>query len=565
MAVVLLTTIAWIYSIAASLVAILTPIFLRMSPDITADLAIVFVSDCAAACPDTSLSSATDSAPENEIEDEARPLVSSPTPFTARSPPDGLRNRRCYNSARAETQSAQLAAEGLWTFLKKKRLRALGLVASTLCNTALLALSLDFVFRPYFKEVNHDLTMARMGAVGPDFARIFARSPNEHTIRLECRELSGDTWQQTEAVTVSSDTDFTTVLQCNGLSPETVYQYRWVTDSGIPIFSATDEQHLRFKTAPVNGAAAKFTFASTSCVKPDFPYGTKGVRGFREVGKHDLSFMMFLGDLIYVDAPYIYGTDLDTYRWHYRYLYGKDDFRNTVRSLPFMTIYDDHEILNDWHDQGKAPYPAAFRAFNEYAGSSNPHEDANRTAVFEYEFGDTAFFVMDTRGYRNWETDTMLGDKQKARLKDWLLRVNATHTVKFLVSSVPLTQNWRVGWKDTWAGFLKERQEILDFISRNGITNVLAISGDRHEVAITRLPGNVIEFSTSPIQAFYSPFDTYYQTADDEVIFTWRPGNIKWAKFTVDTTTNIPTVTYSLFVNDYQDEPVYEKVFTLVR
>lgn len=91
-------------------------------------------------------------------------------------------------------------------------------------------------------------------------------------------------------------------------------------------------------------------------------------------------------------------------------------------SLPFLTIYDDHEILNDWESDHQPPYPAAFKAFNEYAGSTNPHTDTNSTAVFEYEYGDTAFFVMDTRGYRNREKGTILGAKQKKRLKEWLLR-----------------------------------------------------------------------------------------------------------------------------------------------
>ncbi|KAJ3022656.1 hypothetical protein HKX48_005586 [Thoreauomyces humboldtii] len=410
--------------------------------------------------------------------------------------------------------------------------------------------------------------MTRVGGIGPDYAKIFVRIPRDINVRLEQRPAKKGVakWTICEGpIEVREAHDFTAVGTCSGLRDGTTYAYRWTDETGNTLLDSSEWDYLRFTTAPPSLTPSKYSFAFTSCVKPGFPYGTKGVRGFREMGKQDLSFVMFLGDLIYADAPWMYGSDVSTYRWHYRYLYSHEDFRHTFRRLPFLTIYDDHEISNDWESSHEAPYPAAFKAFNEYAGGTNPHIDTNSSAVFEYEFGDTAFFVMDTRVDRNWKERTMLGATQKARLKKWLLEVKSSHTVKFLVTSVPFTQNWQWQQRDTWAGYLKERQEILDFISTNDIRNVLAISGDRHEVAITRLPGNVIEFSTSPLQAFYSPIDTYVETAEDQVIFSWRPGNIKWGMFTIDTQRPIPTATYALFVNDFQDTPVYEKTFELER
>ncbi|KAJ3148880.1 hypothetical protein HDU89_004461 [Geranomyces variabilis] len=590
MAVVLLTTLAWIYSFAAGIHAFLAPILLSFIPSrqilrlifltysfqIVLLPAIIYVWYTGHAARDRKRRGSTVGLDISQSEDDETTALLS----DAASSPTGAANLRNRRSSGSESRSPAAPSPGgprlvrpplsLGRFLLRRKLRTSMLVLSLLANTVLFVLCMDFVFWPYLFKKNYDLEMTRVGGVGPNSAKIFLRSPANPIVSLEIRRTGSnhpDAWTVCEAgIEVVAENDFTAVGTCGALEPDTGYRYRWTTPSGDVLLVEDGLEHLKFRTAPAALKPSTYSFAFTSCVKPGFPYRTKGVRGFHEMGKQDLSFVMFLGDLIYADAPYLYGTDVDSYRWHYRYLYAHADFRNTFRKLPFLTIYDDHEILNDWESDHKAPYPAAFKAFNEYAGLTNPHGDANTTAIFEYEFGDTAFFVMDTRGYRNWERATMLGDAQMARLKAWLLQVKDTHTVKFLVTSVPFTQNWQWERRDTWAGYLKERQEILDFISTNNIRNVLAISGDRHEVAITKLPGNVIEFSTSPLQAFYSPIETYYETAEDQKIFSWRPGNIKWAKFTIDTARKgNPTATYALFVNDFQDTPVYEKTFELAR
>ncbi|KAJ3294643.1 hypothetical protein HK104_003385 [Borealophlyctis nickersoniae] len=453
---------------------------------------------------------------------------------------------------------------------------------------------MDYVFRPYLFEKNYDLITTRVGGVGPDFAKLFIRSPFDQAVTFEYRRENDTNWMEGPGAILASENDYTASITCRDLTPNTDYRYRWRSvTKNESIFGEEEEKEFKFRTFPVDGSKAKFTFAYSSCVKHNFPYGTKDVRGFREVGKQQgLSFMLFLGDLIYADAPYIYGYDVQTYWWHYRWLFARKDFRELFRRLPLVTIYDDHEVLNNWQWHEKEPFPAAFRAFNDYAGLTNPHDDANRTAIYDFAYGDTAFFVMDTREFRDMKERTMLGEKQKARLKHWLVNVNRTSTFKFLVSSVPFTQNWPWEANDTWSGYMEERQEILDFISTHRIPNVIVLSGDRHEVGVTRLPGGVIEFSTrynrvckyerveremfwvaaskptagpfssSPLQAFYSPIDTYTQTGQDEKIFAWRPGRTKWATFSVDTTGEKPMATYRLFVNDYQDTPVYEYKYT---
>ena len=79
--------------------------------------------------------------------------------------------------------------------------------------------------------------------------------------------------------------------------------------------------------------------------------------------------------------------------------------------------------------------------------------------------------MMDTRSYRKSSVDTppdavnktMLGKEQLADLLYFLNKPAALGVKwKFVISSVPFTKNWRVNSLDTWAGYLHERQIILE-------------------------------------------------------------------------------------------------------
>ena len=79
--------------------------------------------------------------------------------------------------------------------------------------------------------------------------------------------------------------------------------------------------------------------------------------------------------------------------------------------------------------------------------------------------------MMDTRSYRESALDTpadavnktMLGEEQLADLLSFLGKPPAVGVKwKFAISSIPFTKNWRVNGLDTWAGYLHERQIILE-------------------------------------------------------------------------------------------------------
>jgi alkaline phosphatase D len=147
--------------------------------------------------------------------------------------------------------------------------------------------------------------------------------------------------------------------------------------------------------------------------------------------------------------------------------------------------------------------------------------------------------MLDTRTYRsknelpsNDTTKSMLGAEQLEDLLAFLARPEPRGVKwKIIASSVPFTKNWRVNGKDTWAGYLHERQTILESmwdVGLRGGVGVVVLSGDRHEFAATAFPpplggrwpvsATVNEFSTSPLSQFYLPFHTYKQTDDEDIM-----------------------------------------------
>lgn len=133
-----------------------------------------------------------------------------------------------------------------------------------------------------------------------------------------------------------------------------------------------------------------------------------------------------------------FGKTRNDYLKKYRQLYSSPSYRRVYESIPTLHIYDDHELQNDFApstNESIATFEKAESAWNLYQGQGNPktqslsagHEPAN---YFWFQNGDSAFFVWDTRAYRNDnfapdnENKTMLGSLQKQVFKEWLQSVS---------------------------------------------------------------------------------------------------------------------------------------------
>jgi alkaline phosphatase D len=434
-------------------------------------------------------------------------------------------------------------------------------LATLLVNVALVLAATDLVYRAKVFHPSHDLSFARLGYVSPTEASLLIREPYPSqwpvivSYRLAHQPASYEdaAWQAAGQINgFNNETDYTGVVTFPLPShPDRTYQ--WVTSN-----NHTGSFSVPPKTGQV-GKQGSFTFLTTSCIKPRFPYNpldhALGIPGFRHMAEAIKSipggaqFMLFLGDFIYVDVPKRFGVSVEDYRREYRQVYASPDWPSVGQNLSWIHVLDDHEIANDWDAKTTGVYLAAADPWHHYQTAVNPprarqagtYNTLRKDATyFEFTQGPASFFMLDTRTYRDSSGDlpgnstekTMLGPEQLADLLAFLEKPEPKGVKwKIIASSIPFTKNWRVNSLDTWAGYLSERQKILEAMwdvgSRGGV-GVVVISGDRHEFAATAFPppqggkwplsATVNEFSTSPLSQFYLPTPTYRQTDEEDVM-----------------------------------------------
>ncbi|GAO46546.1 hypothetical protein G7K_0776-t1 [Saitoella complicata NRRL Y-17804] len=436
----------------------------------------------------------------------------------------------------------------------------LTLAANALC----LVMVLDLTFQLQFFWPCDDLAFHRVGYVGPSSARLQIRDPSGKSsvgMRLREANTSSPFMMGPKFEGLDASNDYVGWVELTGLDADTTYEY-----------TMSNGNRGSFKTAPPTGASGKWTFSSTSCIIPGFPYRGFGrdpleIEGFdyvrQQLDEEEIEFMLFLGDWIYADVPHFAGDSVEDYRQKYRQTYSSPQVRSVLGRLPMMHVYDDHEIKNNWDKHENYEYAAAMNPWHTYHHSVNPPALGHNQTYYTFTRGDSAFFLMDTRRYRSLNTQvdgpekTMLGLEQREALLHWLQESEDQGFVwKFVISSVPFTKNWRGpdGEKDTFGGFLYERSLLLDAMDR--VSNVIVLSGDRHEFAATAIREHVVEFSTSPLNQFYLPIRTYSQATEDDEdqVLAYLPdGNHKFGLFGVDTTDkNKPTLKFRL-INDGEE------------
>lgn len=445
---------------------------------------------------------------------------------------------------------------------------------SVLLNIALALVSLDFLFRSFLLYPSSDVAFSRVGYVSATTANVLIREPDQNQLPLvvqyqEAVETSGDAKWVEEAIVYSltTGTDYTVPIEIKGLKPSTKYRY-----------SLSNNMTGNFITAPLSSteAANRLTFVTSSCLKPNFPYSPFS-HPLRILGLEQLSnvvaklpsafrpsFMLFLGDFIYIDVPQRFGSSVSHYRSEYRRIYASPSWsvpeEDPAIQLPWLHTLDDHEIENDWHMGNLTPpYLAAVEPYIHYHVSVNPpipptpFAKPENTTYFSFIHGPASFFMLDTRTYRSAPSEpnsTILGSAQLQSLLAYLVRPESAEVRwKIVASSVPFTKNWQVGRSDTWGGFLNERSTVFEEMwraERELGVRVILLSGDRHEFAATRFPDPALglspeelkpqtagkglhEFSVGPLSMFYLPVRTYSQTDNEDVVIKYVPdGNSKF-------------------------------------
>ncbi|KAG6034708.1 hypothetical protein E4U41_006426 [Claviceps citrina] len=462
---------------------------------------------------------------------------------------------------------------------------------SLFINVLLVGLTADALYRARWFYKAEDLSFVRLGYVSPSEAHFLIREPDQSqlpvTFQIRVKDTESlfetEAWQTAADVKLTTnETDFTQAITV----PLRYSDQRWYE------WKTSNNHTGEFLTPPKPGTIptvndGKFTFLSTSCILPRFPYNpldhALAIPGLRHLARKipDLGaqFMLFLGDFIYIDVPERFGKSPEEYRMQYRQVYASPDWAPVAQNLSWIHVLDDHEISNDWSSNSTGVYKAAVGPWHTYQASTNPPpaimaatRSQRRKDATWYEFvqGPASFFMLDTRSYRSsnnepfdTESKTMLGADQLADFLAWLARPEPKGVKwKFVASSVPFTKNWPVNVKDTWGGFLVERKKILEAMWDAGTrgNTVVILSGDRHEFAATKFPPTpeskwsesaaAYEFSTSPLNQFASPIPTYKQVDNEDVKLGYIPsGRSKFASFTIENVNGQSTLDYRLYID----------------
>ncbi|BCS27555.1 alkaline phosphatase family protein [Aspergillus puulaauensis] len=450
----------------------------------------------------------------------------------------------------------------------------------------------DFLLRGFILYPTADLRFSRVGHISHNTAHLLLREPDAARLPLNVSYMEAHdedseprSWIQVATVdSLSESTDFTTTVTFTNLNPASSYRY-----------ALSNNQTGLFVTSPApdSSAANRLSFLTSSCMKPNFPYDPRRhplrIPGLDKMTTaisslpHLPSFMLFLGDFIYIDVPQRFGSSVDHYRSEYRRVYSSPSWTWSAANLPWIHTLDDHEIANDWnYGNTIPPYPAAIEPYLNYHASVNPpapdaKTENTKSSYTMFTNGPAAFFLLDTRSYRSPSDETILGKAQLNSLLAFLARAEPPHIRwKIISSSVPFTRNWHAGTSDTWGGFLSERRVVFDAMRAAQRTlgiRIVLLSGDRHEFAATRFPPlpdqiqtaekqenlengeELVEFCTGPLNMFYLPVRTYYQSGPDDVPLKYLPdGNTKYGLVDIEDASvdSVPSsvLTYSLYIDE---------------
>lgn len=302
---------------------------------------------------------------------------------------------------------------------------------------------------------------------------------------------------------------FTAKIDVTGLRPNRPYWYRFrVGDAHVSPVART-------RTAPTAGARAEgLRFGVATCQH----YKAGYYAAHRHLAAAEPDLVFFVGDYIYEggqgggirdhDGPTC--RTLEAYRNRYALYRGDPDLQAAHAACPWVIIWDDHEVANDYagaaqtSEEALTRRAAAYRAWWEHMPTRLPSPEGPSLQIHRsLAWGDLFdAFMLDTRQYRDLqpcggeagplcpevagEDRTLLGADQRT----WITGALAASTARWRVLAqqvlmVPFTANGVFVNPDAWDGYPQDRQAIFDALVDQDAASLLVLTGDMHCAAFT--------------------------------------------------------------------------------
>lgn len=326
-------------------------------------------------------------------------------------------------------------------------------------------------------------------------------------------------------------------IKVQGLAPDRPYFYRFHCANFTSVVGST-------RTSPRLAAETSgLTIAYASCQHWEFGY----FGAYRDLARQNPDLILFLGDYIYEGGPYAgpgqrarrhSGSTTKTlaqYRARYALYKSDPDLQLAHACAPWLSIWDDHEVDNDYagllsRDRDpafEARRLAAYQAYFEHMPVDfdallSSAQSINSKIYRAFDWGQLAkISFLDTRQYRDVQAcvppgrgaafaqsgcaarldpkRSLLGMEQERWLDQTLGRSQATWNIvaqQTLVTSLSTTLDInpqeRV-WMDGWDGYGPAKQRLLDSLARPTLNNPLVLGGDVHSQWIGDLKQNPLD------------------------------------------------------------------------
>ena len=332
----------------------------------------------------------------------------------------------------------------------------------------------------------------------------------------------------------------------DGLLPDRWYHYRFEHGGAVSAVG-------RLRTAPAPGARPdRLRYAFASCQQRNDSFYV----AHRAIAQEGVDFLLHLGDYVYVSDG---GTlTLDDYRGVYRLFHSNPLLQELHAAVPLVAVWDDGEFYNGVDATGPPKRLAAARtAWFEHMPVPRPDDDRIYRTLRWGRLA--ALHLLDTRQYRDPEVPansrfanlidaqdtslppcdqmfargrTTLGARQRRWLKRRLARTRATW--RLIGSSYDMAP-WKLVDRDTpelrkedpqlqrnggvyvsneaWDDYQHERRELMRFIARNRLRNVVVCSGHTHFYKASEIMPD-FDDAKSPVTAM--EFVTGSLTADPD-------------------------------------------------
>lgn len=313
---------------------------------------------------------------------------------------------------------------------------------------------------------------------------------------------------ETESVQTSKEKAYTAAVIADKVLPGRRYQYElYINGKKVERLYPMEFQTQvlwRYRTDPPN-----FTVAMGSCAyinEPEFdrpgkPYGD-GYEIFKSIHAKRPDVMLWLGDNTY----YREGDWTTRTGMHHRYTHTRSlpELQPLLASTHHYAIWDDHDFGPNDCDGSFWNKEMALETFKLFWGNPSYGVGTLRGITTQFQWGDAEFFLLDDRYHRTPQKrktieGTILGKEQF----DWLINALSASlaTFKFVVIGGQVLNPLPV--YETYANYPEERQRLIETITKEGISGVIFLTGDRHFTELSKLdrPGTypLYELTCSPL------------------------------------------------------------------